>query len=108
MKLLTKEILARLPQLYAQEHAADPLVHVKFFTPWSFWTWYVLEGTQQVNSAVPGDWRFYGLVDGMEREKGYFMLSQLESVRGPGGLTIERDIHFKPCPLSTILNQLDP
>jgi len=43
-----------------------------------------------------GDWLFYGLVDGFEKEWGYFSLKELESVRGPLGLGIERDIYFKP------------
>jgi hypothetical protein len=31
------------------------------------------------------------LVDGFEKELGYFMLSELEMVTGPMGLKIERD-----------------
>ena len=36
----------------------------------------------------------------MEKELGYFTLAELESVTGPGGLKIERDLYFKPQPLS--------
>jgi hypothetical protein len=39
---------------------------------------------------------FFGYVKGDFDEFGTFSLSELESVRGPMGLTIERDIHFKP------------
>jgi len=39
---------------------------------------------------------FFGLVIGFEAEFGYFSLSELESVRGPLGLPIERDQHFRP------------
>ncbi len=35
MQLLTKEVQAQLPRLYSQEYVTDPLVVVKFFTPWS-------------------------------------------------------------------------
>ena len=45
MKLLTKEILARLPPLYATEEVAveDKLVQIKLFTPWTSWTWFGIE-----------------------------------------------------------------
>jgi hypothetical protein len=33
---------------------------------------------------------------------GYFSLSDLASVKGPLGLGIERDLHFKPTRLSEI------
>ena len=37
----------------------------------------------------------YGLVSGLEIELGYFSLSELQSVKGPMGLLIERDLHFE-------------
>ena len=43
-----------------------------------------------------GDDIFFGFVIGFEPEFGYFSLSELESVRGPLGLLIERDLHFEP------------
>jgi Protein of unknown function (DUF2958) len=100
MKLLTKEIRAKLPKLYAQESAADPNAHVKFFTPDSGWTWYVTEG-----EARGGDFLFFGYVIGLEAEWGYFALSELESVRGPWGLPVERDLWFEPTPVSDIIRQ---
>lgn len=47
---------------------------------------------------------FFGLVDGFEKELGYFSLSELESVKGPLGLKIERDLYFKPTTLKKIIN----
>ena len=44
MELLTAGLRASLPPLYSQEHSQDPVVHCKFFTPWSNWTWFVTEG----------------------------------------------------------------
>ena len=35
-------------------------------------------------------------------EMGYFSLSELETVRGPWGLSIERDLWFEPRPLSQL------
>jgi len=98
MELLTAELRARLPPLYSQEQVSDPIVHCKFFTPDSNWTWYVTEG-----SAEEDDYRFFGYVYGMENEWGYFVLSELESARGPLGLPIERDLYFTPSPSSQVI-----
>jgi DUF2958 family protein len=99
VKLLTQELRAALPKLYSQEDNKDPMVVAKFFQPWGAWTWFVIEG-----EAEDDDVRFFGMVHGFEKELGYFMLNELESLRGPGGLTIERDIHWTPVPLSKIEN----
>lgn len=96
MKLMTNEIRKRLPALYSAEHDPDPVVQVKFFTPWTSWTWYAIE--------FDGEDLFFGLVDGLETELGYFTLSELESIRGPAGLRIERDRYFRPVPLSDVRN----
>lgn len=87
--LLPPELLATLPALYSTENIKDPPVKIKFFVPWNNWTWYVTEGEKDGD-----DVRFFGLVDGHEKELGYFVLSEMMEVRGPGGLTIERDLHF--------------
>ena len=97
MKMLTKAIEAKLPPLYANEEVEDPIVQVKFFTPWSNWTWYGLE-------YDPEQRLFFGYVEGQEKELGYFSLAKLESITGPFGLKIERDMYFTPCPLSKIKN----
>ena len=100
MELLTAELRASLPPLYSQEKIEDPIVHCKFFTPWSNWTWFATEGEPDDE-----DFRFFGYVCGFEEEWGYFVLSELESVRGPGGLTIERDLYFTPGPFTEIIRR---
>jgi hypothetical protein len=108
MRLLTQEDLARL-QAQDPHHPSGPgrelpstelMVIVKFFTPDSNWTWYAVSASQNEDS---GEVHLFGLVDGFEKELGYFCLSELESVRGPLGLPIERDLHWKPVPLSDLL-----
>jgi len=88
--LLTKENRKALPALYSTEDVPEEekVIVVKFFTPWTSWTWYAVE--------FDGEDLFFGLVDGHEREWGYFSLTELQSVRGPWGLKIERDLHFPP------------
>ena len=92
MKLLSKELRAKLPPLYSTEKDEDPTAVAKVFTPDSNWTWYATE--------FDGEDRFFGLVDGFDKELGYFSLSELASARGPLGLPIERDRWFSPKPLS--------
>jgi len=94
-KLLTEDIRKKIPPLYSQENVEDPIVHVKFFTPWTQWTWYATE--------FDGKDIFFGWVVGLEKELGYFSLSEMESVRGPGGIMIERDMYFNPKPLSEVM-----
>src|SRR5271154_5695449 len=93
MKLLTKEIIRELEAhpLYSQENNPNPKILCKFFTPWSYWTWFVTEGQKNAD----GDWLFFGMVHGMEKELGYFTLSELQSIKGPFGLKIERDMGFE-------------
>jgi hypothetical protein len=93
-KLLTKENINDLPKLYANEEVKDPKAIVKWFTPDANWTWYAME--------YDGEDTFFGLVDGFEKELGYFSLSELKSLRGAMGLPVERDQWFKPTPLSEI------
>jgi hypothetical protein len=96
MTLLTKSIRAALPKLYANDgkDESETMVVVKFFTPDSSWTWYATE--------FDGVDTFFGLVDGMEPELGYFSLQELEDARGPLGLLVERDTQFLPTPLSKV------
>jgi hypothetical protein len=92
-KLLPDEMAKPLPQLYATESEEDPIARVKFFTPDSSWTWFLTE-------YDPTNRLCFGLVHGLEQELGYFSLDELESVCGPLGLPIERDLHWQPRPLS--------
>jgi len=56
-------------------------------SPTAYPTWYA--------SEFDSEDLFFGLVAGMEVELGYFSLAELKAVRGPWGLPIERDLHFK-------------
>lgn len=99
MKLLTQEIRKKLPDLYSQEDkGGKAVVHVKLFTPDSNWTWYATE--------FDGEDTFFGLVDGFEKELGCFSLKELESIKGPMGLPIERDLWWKPKTLEEIAPEM--
>jgi len=99
MKLLTKEIRRKLPPLYSQDGKGGKAVAlVKYFTPSSSWTWYA--------SEFDGEDTFFGLVDGQFKELGYFSLKELEEVRGPMGLPIERDLYWQPKTLEEIAPEM--
>jgi len=88
MKLVTKAIekeLSKCP-LHSTDGQYPKRIVVKFFTPWTYWTWYATE--------YDGKDRFFGFVEGHDKEWGYFSLSELESIKGPFGMKVERDIMF--------------
>ena len=94
MKLLTKEISGKIPNLYEQEgKGEDAVVYVKFFLPGTRWTWYATEFNTKdtffgwVESGISPDFD----------ELGYFSLSELKEVN------VERDLYFEPKTLKEIL-----
>jgi len=97
MKLLTPALEAQLrANLTARLEAAaqgrrepDPSPVVRLFSPVGAATWLATE--------IDEDGIFFGLADlgfGCP-ELGSFALAELEAVRLPFGLTIERDLHFR-------------
>ena len=109
MKLMTKEIAAKLPSIHAtvETRNEDKVFICKFFAPTSNWTWYVLEGEPVTDSDgnpdPDGDYVFFGYVEGHENEWGQFVLSELEEVKLAFGLGIERDLHFSDVPVNEVL-----
>src|SRR5688572_23149564 len=85
-ELMPDGIANNVPALYATENVPlpDKIVHAKWFTPFSSWSWFIVEYDASQRLA-------FGLVIGMEDEWGYFSLDEIEAIRGPGGLTVERD-----------------
>ena len=108
MKLLPKKIREQLPPLYAQDGKGGKAVaYVKFFTPDSGFTWWITEGSPVTDEAgTEVDFHFFALVEGQFKELGYVSLSELESVRGPMGLPIERDLYWKPKTLEEIAPEM--
>jgi len=101
MELLPESEKAKLAKWTETEgkNLSEVMATVKFFCPWSNWTWYAAE--------FDGEDLFFGLVDGFEKELGYFSLSELESVTSPQWptLRIERDLHWEPTDLATLLHK---
>jgi len=90
MSLLLNEKLP-IPGLYETEGQSpeDTICWVRFIVPGSSWQWYVIE-------YEPKTGVFYGLVNGFEKELGYFALSDLNTVYAVP------DPSFSPTPLSRV------
>lgn len=114
MKLLTKELEARLPPLYSTEAvpAGEKVAVAKFFFPAGRATWYVVESgrdPETVPRAVDLDGHedvlFFGFVVsplGKDCDEwGYFTLRELESVE-VRHLHVERDLYFRPTKMSDL------
>ena len=89
---MTKELERAFEKspLYSKDgQGEDAEIVVKYFNPAGAGTWLITEGEKQEN----GDWLFFGYCHITDWEWGYVMLSELESVRLPFGLTIERDLY---------------
>ena len=92
--LMPKEIRDKIPNL--QNADKNSIVWVKFFSPYSGWTWYATE--------FDGVDTFFGYVCGFANEWGYFSLKELEETTlGPDLPAIERDCSFTPQPLLELL-----
>jgi len=90
MKLMTKAIEKAAQKQYPMGSDFNQKIVAKFFTPWTNWTWYVMNQDPRDPDYL------WGIVDGKEVEMGSFSLLKLEIVRGPFGLRVERDRHYKP------------
>jgi hypothetical protein len=91
--LLPAKLAASIPRLGETSGQSDPIVHLKWFTPTAGFTWGIVE-------ADPESGVCYGLVHGLEREWGTFSLDEIQEIRGPLGLPVERDLYFQPAPAS--------
>ena len=94
MKLLTNELIEKIPKLYETQEDDDPVAYAKLFHPFSNFTIYIVE-------YDPVSKKGFGLICGHERELGYFDLNEVESVV-VFGLKFERDLYFKPTKLSQL------
>jgi hypothetical protein len=97
VKLLTKDILKKLPKIgsTSELESKDVKVPLKLFGGGS-WTWYVTEfdGTDEM----------FGYVKGLDNELGYFSYKELATAKFPPfGLPVERDKFWDP---NTTLEQV--
>jgi len=98
-QLMTQKLAETIPAIYANEKVADydtVLAHAKLFSPYSNWTWYITE-------MDPDTGQCFGLVEGFERELGYFDLTDLAETTVFGDVpAVERDLYWQPKTLGEI------
>lgn len=86
MKLMTKELAAKLPALYSQDGKGwQAIAYAHYF----------IGGCDWYASEYDGEDTFFGLASIQEVELGYFNLSELASVRTRIG-GVERDLYWTP------------
>ena len=92
MKLFTKAQRDKLIKNHGENENAEKTtehkVVVKLFNPVGIGTWYLTELNPYTNVA-------FGLADLHEKEIGYVDIAELENLKLPMGLKIERDRYTK-------------
>ena len=94
MELIPQEIKELIPKLYETEEQNDPIAYVKLFL--DGWTWYITE------LSIDNNICFGYVISPFESELGYFSLNEIKLIKGTLGLSVEKDISFKPTKLSKI------
>jgi len=89
--LMPPAVAASLPEMYTTGHDANSMAQVKWYTPDSTWSWFVIEYDPLERLA-------FGMVHDFQKELGYFTVEDIEEIRGPLGLKVERDLWFTPQP----------
>ncbi len=93
MKLITKAIENAFAKQgdTSQKSMADIKIVMKLFNPMGAGTWYLYEHVEDDIYMC-----FANLGDPMCAERGTVSMTEIESVRLPFGMSIERDMHFDP------------
>ena len=94
MELIPKELISSIPKLYETEEQTDPIAYIKLFL--ENWTWFITEISIDKNIC------FGYVISPFGAELGYFSLEEIMSIRVSLGLSVERDLSFKPTKLSII------
>ena len=100
MKLLTKKIKEQAIKQYDDGSDMDQMVVAKYFDPMGSWKWFLM------NMHKDDDY-CWGIVKGNAAEMGSFSMKELESIKLPFGLKIERDTLFEPMKAKDVWEQLN-
>lgn len=91
MELITKDIAKKAQSQYPLGAELDnQMIVAKFFNPAGAGTWYLM------NQDPKNPDYLWGIVELFETEMGSFSLSELQNLKLPFGLHIERDKFFQP------------
>ena len=112
MKMVTKKmekLFEKYPPM-SQAEEEDPICIAKYFNPYGYGTWYVIEAEKYKDSYIFFGWVESPLGIPEFNELGDFYLKELEELQIPikinghivGYGKIERDLYFEPTKLSKI------
>lgn len=102
--LFTQEVLKGLLPVGSQDgKGLDAIVTAKLFSPYSNWTWFILEG-----DALTGE--LFEYVVGLEAEYGYGSIEEFNETNQDAWKRgrpqpVERDSSFRPCSLREALQK---
>ena len=97
---MTKDIKRKAQKQYIEGSDMEQMVVAKYFDPVGSWKWFLMNMDKDEDYC-------WGIVKGFEVEMGSFTISELESIKLPFGLGIERDLHFEPMKASEVWEQLN-
>jgi hypothetical protein len=105
MKLFTETILKSIPSLGSTGNMAlDKIkVRVKLFNPLGPQKWFITEYDPKTKEAFG----FVTLGDPQCAELGYINIQEIEDIKLPLGLKIERDLHFPLTPLNEVMDKIN-
>ena len=96
---MTEECIKDIPRTSAKD---DQTVHLKFFSPYSGWTWYLTQLDVDTGDA-------FGIVRGFEVELGRFNVFELADIRFEqlGNVpAVERDLYWQKRTLKEVKEAL--
>lgn len=97
MKEFKKEKLEGIPELYETDGNPDKKAYLHFYNLSGQGDWYVCEKRETEDDVI-----FYGYVELLYNEWGYFSLNELKTVP-----TRVYDTGFKPKPIKEIIKEKD-
>jgi len=94
-RIMPVKLAKSFPAIGSQDgRGGEAIIIAKWFSIISQWTWYGIE--------FDGVDELYGIVDGFEREYGYFSLAELAELHQGGLPVVERDLYWTPRKVATL------
>ena len=102
MKLFTKALLKQLPTLEATAELGidESTAYVKIFNPLGNHQWFITAYDPEQHLAFG----YVNLNCPRDAELGYISMQELEEIRLPLGMKLERDRGFKKMPLTEVMD----
>ena len=97
---MTKEIKEQATKQYDKGSDMEQMVVAKYFDAMGDWKWFLMNMDKDEDYC-------WGIVEGNEVEMGSFSMRELEGIKRPFGLGIERDLHFKPMRAKDVWDRLN-